>query len=282
MRITAKTKLVGVIGNPVRHSLSPILHNHWCQQAGIDAVYIAFEPPVGTFDDVIEGLKSAGAVGLNVTVPFKERAFKVSDTASKLATRCGAANTLVFSGDRVRCENTDGAGFISDLDRRAPGWRDRPDAVIILGVGGAARGIGAALLDAGRTDVRFVARRLDQARLLCVDLKGGTANAWETLGRISEGASLLINATPRGLNNQDPLDLDLTPLAPDAVVYDTVYAPRETALLKAAREQGFQALDGLGMLVGQAALAFQHWFGVLPDIDEGMRILTVALEGRSQ
>jgi shikimate dehydrogenase len=281
MTITAKTKLVGVIGNPVRHSLSPLLHNHWCQQAGIDAVYLAFEPTVGGFGDVIEGLKGAGALGVNVTVPFKERAFKASGTASPLATRCGAANTLVFSGDNVHCDNTDGVGLLSDLDRRAPGWRDRPNPVVILGVGGAARGIGAALLDAGRTNVQFVARRLDQAQLLCIGLKGGTANAWETLGRVSEGASLLINATPRGLNNQDPLDLDLSPFAPDAVVYDTVYAPRETALLKAARDQGFQALDGLGMLVSQAALAFQHWFGVLPDIDEGMRVLTQALEGHS-
>jgi shikimate dehydrogenase len=280
MSITARTRLLAVIGHPVGHSLSPVLHNAWLAEAGIDGVYLALDPGETGFESLVTGLACSGAVGVNVTVPFKERALRLATEASPAAMACGAANTLIFGEDgSISADNTDGAGLIGDLDRRASGWRARAGPVVLLGTGGAARGIGLALAGAGRAaDLRIVARRPQQADALVKLCGAGSVVGWDQLDEALLGACLVINATPRGLAGRDPLAPDFSSLQPDAVVYDTVYAPRETAFLAAARCHGRLGLDGLGMLAGQAAEAFQRWFGTLPDAAAGLERLSLLVD----
>ncbi|MCU0881345.1 MAG: shikimate dehydrogenase [Hyphomonadaceae bacterium] len=269
MRPSASTRLAGVIGQPVRHSLSPVMHNAWCAAHGIDATYLAFDATPETFETVVRGLAAGGAAGVNVTVPFKEKALALADSATAVAGKCGAANTLVFQNGAILADNTDGAGFVADLQARAPDWQSVPGGVMILGAGGAARGIAAALLAEGVAGVMIVARRSEQAAALCQHVGGGQPVSWASLESHLPAVGVLVNATPRGLRGHDPLMLDLSGLRPDATVYDTVYIPRETALLATARARGLRALDGLGMLVGQGALAFERFFHVHPDLAVG-------------
>lgn len=280
MSVTALTRLAAVIGNPVRHSLSPVMHNAWCKALQVDAVYLALEASTGTFESLVRGLAASGAAGVNVTVPFKEQALAIADQASPAATRSGAANTLVFREGAIVADNTDGAGLLADLGQRAPDWLQHTGQTVILGAGGAARGIAAALLADAQTEPLVVARRSEQAEALCADLGGGRAVPWSDLEGALDGAGLLINATPLGLGGRDPLKLELSRLASGATVYDTVYVPRETALLADARACGLSGLDGLGMLVGQGAMAFERFFGVRPDPVIGLAAIEHHLEGQ--
>jgi shikimate dehydrogenase len=272
MRLTAATRLLGVVGQPARHSLSPVLHNGWFAEHGIDAAYMAFEVADADFERAVSGLVAAGAVGLNVTLPFKERAAALARDVSGAAQRAGAANTLSFGAGGIRADNTDGAGFLLDLGVRAPGWRDLEGPVVVLGSGGAARGILAALIEDGRQNITILARSLDKAAVVAqaVGLPPGAVVAWQDAPRALDGAVLVVNATSLGLKDTAPFPIDLLPMHPNGVVYDTVYGPRTTAFQKAGLDARRTALDGLGMLAGQGALAFQIWFGVLPDVAGGL------------
>lgn len=279
MRTTAATRLLGVIGHPARHSLSPVLQGGWLEDHGIDAVYLAFDVPPTRFGPALAGLREAGVIGLNVTLPHKEAAFAACGAATRAARRAGAVNTLVLTADGpITGDNTDGAGLLLDLDSRAPGWRDLDGPAVVFGSGGAARGIAAALSDAGRT-VRLVVRTRSAGLALAaaVGLDPADVCDWNDMADGLNGAAVAINATSRGLKGTDPFTPDFGPLRAGAVVYDTVYAPRETAFLAASRAQGRTALDGLGMLAGQGALAFRHWFGVLPDVATGLARLDAEL-----
>jgi shikimate dehydrogenase len=278
MKITAATRLYGVIGSPARHSLSPVMHTGWLADHGIDAVYVAFECTPDGFETLVRGLEAGGAGGVNVTLPFKERAVALASTATAAAQAAEAANTLVFGPAGIVADNTDGAGLLLDLDSRAPGWRDVSGPVVVFGAGGAARGIAAALVAAGRT-VRLVVRTLARGQQLAqaVGLSTDAVLPWDSCPQALDGAALAVNATSRGLKGRDPFGPDFAPMAPGAVVYDTVYAPRTTQFLTAARSQGRLGLDGLGMLVGQGALAFELWFGVRPDSAAGLARLAAEL-----
>jgi shikimate dehydrogenase len=280
MMIKASTALYGVLGHPVRHSLSPILHNSWIASHGFDAAYVALEIAPERFEVALAGLVASDFRGLNVTTPFKERAAAAATTQSAIVARIKASNCLTIEGGQVHGDNTDGAGLVADLDARAPDWRDLDGPVILLGAGGAARSILAALTSVLNRPIIVINR--DQTRA------SETAQAfepypiqtgsWADLSHYLVGASLVINATSQGLNGQSPFAPDFTPLAPDAIVYDTIYAPQKTAFLEAAERVKKRSLSGLGMLVGQGALAFEIWFGARPDLLSGLKTLESAIK----
>ena len=259
-RITGAVKVAGIVGNPVAHSLSPVIHNAWIEAAGMDASYVAFSPkdPAG-----FEALVAAGRAGLlsgvNVTAPFKEQAYALSDTASETARSSGSANILVFRDGQVAADSADGFGLLWALETQAPALSLKGSAVVMLGAGGAARAAAATLAGAG-AEVRIVNRTRDRAEALAADL-GGTVTV--AVGSAAfDGAALIVNAlTVRP-------EIDLTRLSPDTVVMDMTYKPVVTPFLAEARAAGLTPVDGLAMLIGQAGPSFQAIFGVAPpDLD---------------
>ena len=281
MKISGSTELYAVLGHPVRHSLSPRLHNGWIAAHGLNAVYVALEIAPDDFETALDGLAASQICGLNITTPFKERAAARAKSRSARVALIGAANCLTLdrAGRFYAASNTDGDGLIADLDVRAPDWRSLDGQIVVLGAGGAAAAIVAAL--AGTTDRPIKIINRDQARAQkLADLLNPhqiQLGTWSDLHQHLDGASLVINATSQGLNHQNPFAPDFSPTARDAIIYDTIYAPRMTAYLASAQQAGRRHFDGLGMLVGQAALAFQTWFGILPDLADGLTRLDEAL-----
>lgn len=261
--ITGKTVVAGVTGRPVAHSLSPILHNAWLAAAGIDGVYVAFPLEGDDFEAFARGLRGGVVRGLNVTIPFKERALAVADEASDLARLSGAANVLTFEADgRILAQNTDGAGMLHAFAVQAPGWAADAGPVVVLGAGGAARGAVAALVSAGAPEVFVVNRTLARAEAIA-DALGPkvTALPLDHVGDVLSQATAVINATSAGLSGQGQLDVPLARTSETAVIMDMVYKPLETPFLAQARALGRSTVDGLEMLIGQAIPAFETFFG---------------------
>ncbi|HEX9569963.1 MAG TPA: shikimate dehydrogenase [Rhodospirillales bacterium] len=273
MTISGKAKLAGVIGWPVGHSLSPRLHGYWLAEHGIDGAYVPLPVRPEDCRAALRMLPKLGFVGVNVTVPHKQSAAKAVDTLDAVATRTGAVNTVVVEADgRLAGSNTDGFGFLENLKAGAKGWKASAGAVVIIGAGGAARAIAAALLDAGAPEVRIVNRTPARAEALANDIGGAiTAAAWPDRAKALTDAALLVNATSLGMKGKGLLDLDLGPLPKDAIVADIVYAPLETPLLKVAATRGHKTVDGLGMLLHQARPGFHCWFGVEPKVTAALR-----------
>jgi shikimate dehydrogenase len=261
--ITGQTVVAGVIGRPVRHSLSPILHNAWLAASNTDGIYVAFSPTADRLAAFVDGLRGGAVRGLNVTLPFKEQALALADQASDRACRAGAANVLLFGEDgQVMADNTDGLGLLAAFAAQAPAFLADAGPVVILGAGGAARGAAAAFVAAGASEVRLVNRSLGRA-VAIADALSGTVKAFsmnEASAALS-GAKALINATTLGLEGGEPLDLDLSNLPDEAVVMDMVYRPLHTPLLRRARAEGHAVVDGLEMLIRQAEPSFKAFFG---------------------
>jgi shikimate dehydrogenase len=271
---SGKTRLAGVIGWPVAHSLSPRIHGFWLNELGIDGAYVPFpvEPPA--IEDAVKGLVALGIAGANVTVPHKEAVFPIMDELDQTARRLGAVNTIVIDrGGRLIGRNSDGYGFIENLKAGAPDWSARTGPAVVLGGGGAARAIVGALLDAGTPEIRLVNRTRARAEAIAADFGDPrvAVGDWDRLGAALGDAGLLVNTTSLGMTGQPPLEIDLAPLPADAVVNDIVYVPLETALLKSARDRGNVAVDGLGMLLHQARLGFMSWFGGEPVVSDALR-----------
>ena len=272
--------VAGVVGSPVAHSLSPLIHNAWIAAAGLDAVYVPFAPPLEGFDAFARGLVGGAIRGLNVTVPFKEQALALATTATDAARRAGAANLLLFEPKgATRADNTDGVGLLAALAEQAPEWRPESGPVVVFGAGGAARGAAAALIDAGASDIRLANRSADRAAALAVKL-GAKCNAVSDVTAALADAALVINATPLGLNGgPGPVDsLDALPVG--AVVLDMIYRPLRTEFLAAARRARLVTVDGLSMLIGQAAPSFESLFGRQPPTID-VRSLCLAALGES-
>ncbi len=281
---TARARLAAVLGDPVAHSLSPLLHNHWFARLGIDGVYLALRVPAGDFDRALRLLPRLGFRGFNVTVPHKERAFRAVDRRDRAAETCGAVNTVRVEADgSLTGLNTDGFGFLAHLRRRVPGWRPDAGPAVVLGAGGAARAVVAALLEAGVGEMRIVNRTRARAEALVADLAPRFPTArlvavdWTARDAALAGAALLVQTTSLGMRGMPPLELALDPLPPTAVVADVVYVPLETDLLRRARMRGHPVVDGLGMLIWQAVPGFRHWGGVEPPVDGTVEALL--LEG---
>ena len=275
MTITGKARLAGVMGWPVSHSRSPLLHNHWLDEYGIDGAYVPLAVAPDRFESALRALGQLGFAGANVTVPHKEAALRSVDEASPAARRIGAVNTIVIGADgRVAGDNSDGFGFLNAIGQAAPFWRPGLGPAVVVGAGGAARAILAALQDTGAPEIRLVNRSPARAEALAGEF-GAPIRAvrWDERRAVLDGAALLVNATTLGMTGHPPLDLPLDALPPDAVVNDVVYAPLRTPLLEAAAARGNPAVDGLGMLLHQARPGFAAWFGREPEVTAAARRL---------
>jgi shikimate dehydrogenase len=264
-----------VIGDPVAHSRSPLIHNHWLKLHGIDGAYDRTRVSAEDLPDFVAAL-GGPYVGCNVTVPHKEHALELADEADEAARAIGAANTLWRENGQIRATNTDAHGFLAHLEASAPGWR-RDAPATVIGAGGAARAIVFALLGAGASHVRIANRSLARAKALATRFGENVRPVpWERRGRALEDAGLVVNATTLGMKGAPALELSLDRLPRDAVVYDIVYAPLLTDLLARAEARGNPTVDGLGMLLHQAAPAFARFFGVMPHVTPELRRAALA------
>jgi shikimate dehydrogenase len=266
-------KLAGVMGWPIGHSRSPVLHSYWLQRYGITGSYVPLAVRPEQLQQALRALPVLGFAGCNVTVPHKEAAFRLVDEPDTAARRTGSVNLVIIRPDgTLEGRSTDGYGFIENLRQTAPGWFPGQAPVTVIGAGGAARAIAAALLDAGETRIRITNRTDSRAADLVRDFSPGLeAWPWSQRDIALTDCHLVINATVLGMAGQEALALDLSFLPKSAIVCDIVYVPLETPLLAAARARGNIVVDGLGMLLHQARPAFAGWFGVDPAVDDGLR-----------
>lgn len=272
--LSGHARLAGVIGWPVAHSRSPRLHNHWLARHGIDGAYLPLPVRPESLATAVRGLQSAGFAGLNVTIPHKEAVIALCDRLTVQARRSGAVNTLVFGEDgRVQGTNTDGLGFLANL--RAYGVEPGAGPALLLGAGGAAHAIAAALLDEGAA-VTVTNRTPERAEALAAHLPGIRTLPWTGRAEALADHALLVNTTSLGMTGQDPLDMTLDRAPPGMAVSDIVYAPRRTKLLADARARGLRPVGGLGMLLHQAVPGFAAWFGVTPVVDREIYDLIAA------
>ncbi|MCO5127422.1 MAG: shikimate dehydrogenase, partial [Rhodobacteraceae bacterium] len=255
--------LAGVIGSPIAHSKSPLLHGHWLKTYGIAGYYIPMDVAQADLKEVLHALPRAGFVGLNVTIPHKETVLALADIVTDRAALIGAANTLIFRADgKIHADNTDGHGFIANLRQNAPKWRPAAGPAAVIGAGGAARAVVTALLDAGAPEVRITNRTRARADVLRSEFGARVVvYDWVQAGNMLEDAVTVVNTSSLGMVGKPDLRLPLDALSPDAVVNDLVYTPLRTAFLDAAADIGCVTVDGLGMLLHQAAPGFERWFG---------------------
>lgn len=282
MSIGATTRLAGVMGWPVSHSLSPALHNRWLKRYGIDGAYVPLPVSPEHFPQALRLLAQMGFRGVNVTVPHKEAALHAVDRIDDQARRIGAVNTVVMGEDgSLIGRNTDGEGFLAALRARVPGAV--PEGVcVLIGAGGAARAIAVALLDSGVEALLIVNRGAERATALAMALRASFPEAriqtvnWVHRAETLAEASLVVNTTSLGMVGMPPLDLSLDALGKSAIVYDIVYNPLKTPLLARAEAEGHRIVGGLGMLLHQAVPGFEAWFGVRPEVDEALEAFLAA------
>jgi shikimate dehydrogenase len=279
--LTGRTKLAGVMGWPVGHSLSPRLHGHWLRRHEIDGAYVPLAVTPDRLKQALRALPALGFRGCNLTLPHKEASLTLVDRATPLAERIGAVNTVVVEPEGLLVgDNTDGFGFMANLASGHPAWHADAGPAVLLGAGGAARAIAVALLDAGVPELRLLNRTPDRAGQLASHLDGPIrVMSWAERATALEGAVLLVNTTSLGMAGQPPLVLALDALPRSAVVTDVVYTPLITALLAVARARGHPVVDGLGMLLHQARPGFRAWFGIDPEVDDELRAAVLAGAG---
>lgn len=258
-----------VIGWPISHSRSPLIHGYWLRKYGIDGNYDRIPVEPERLDRFLFTLSDQGFEGCNITIPHKERAFELIVPADHSTRRLRAVNTVYVRDARLLGTNTDGEGFIRNLQSRVedPGLHNAK--AVILGAGGAAAAIASALLDEGVEQIDIVNRSFERAEAL--QRRFGKALhpvSWDHRSETIEDARLLVNTTSLGMTGQPPLDLDLGRLADSAIVADIVYTPLRTALLHRAESRGLRVIEGLGMLLHQAVRGFELWFGVRPEVTQ--------------
>ncbi len=272
MILSGQAKLAGIVGWPVSHSRSPRVHGYWLRQHRIDGAYVPLPVRPESFEQGLRMLAAFGFRGANVTLPHKEAAFAACDEIDDQARRLGAINTIIMRDGHLEGSNTDVFGFLENLVQGAPDWQAREAPAVVIGAGGAARAVVAALLDAQAPEIRLVNRTRSRAEMLAKEL-GGPLQVfdWADCAQALSQAGLLVNASSLGMVGQPPLDVDLSELPPEAVVNDIVYVPLETPLLARATRRGHRVVDGLGMLLHQARPGFEAWYGVKPEVTEELR-----------
>ena len=266
------TRIAGVMGWPVHHSLSPRLHGFWLRELGIKGQYLPLAVQPQNLQRALRALPVLGFMGANITVPHKEHTMDLIDAVDDIALRVGAINTVTVRKDgSLSGTNTDAFGFIESLRSGAPGWQpSRP--VLLLGAGGAARAVCVGLLEAGATEIRICNRTRSRCDTLVREIEGNLYPVdWDEREAAMKEVGLLVNTTTLGMRGAAPLSIGLNMLPMDAVVADIVYAPLETELLEAARLRGNLVVDGLGMLLYQAVPGFTSWFGREPEVSAELR-----------
>ncbi|HLH11440.1 MAG TPA: shikimate dehydrogenase [Methylovirgula sp.] len=266
-----------IIGWPVEHSRSPLIHRYWLKRLHIEGDYERVPVSPDALEDFLASFADQGFVGGNVTIPHKEAAFRFCGATTQVAAQLEAVNTLWIDGGNLHGDNTDAAGFLAAIDEEAPGWGKDLGKVVVLGAGGAARSIIYALIMRGAREVlvinRTIARGQDLRRRLGAAI---AAKSFADLPGALADADLLVNTTSLGMRGEAPLEIDLSPLPARAIVADIVYVPLETDLLRQARARGLRTLSGLGMLLHQAVPGFEHWFGRKPEVTAELRALIAA------
>jgi shikimate dehydrogenase len=260
--------IAGLLGWPVAHSRSPVIHNYWITRYGLQGRYVLFGVPPEHLGEALRGLSVLRLRGCNVTTPHKQAVMPLVDHVDPLAKQIGAINTIVVEADgSLRGFNNDGNGFVQSIRDAKPDWRPDAGPTAVIGAGGAARAVVASLAAQGAREIRVVNRTHARAQEL-ETLLGPPVHAvrWEQRTEALEGIALLANATNQGMAGKPPLDLALDRLPAHAIVGDLIYTPPVTPLLAAARARGNLTVNGLGLLLNQARPAFHAWFGVMPDI----------------
>ncbi len=265
--------LAGVIGSPVAHSRSPQLHGYWLRRYGLKGHYIPMDIAQSDLRAALQMLPRLGFVGLNVTIPHKETILGMADIVADRAALIGAANTLIFLKDgTIHADNTDGSGFIANLRQQAPGWNPAAGPAAVIGAGGAARAVVAALIEVGVPEIRLANRTRARAEALRHDFGAKVVvHDWVHAGQMFEGAATVVNTSSMGMVGKPDFSLSLAQMNPAALVTDLVYTPLKTAFLIAVEDIGCTVVDGLGMLLHQAAPGFERWFGHKPEVDEATR-----------
>ena len=278
MTVSGKARIAGVMGWPIAHSRSPLIHGHWLKRYEVDGAYIPFAVKPEDGERAFRSLATLGFRGTNVTIPHKVAAFETVDRRDAAAEAIGAVNTVVVQEDgSLDGFNTDAPGLLAHLRQSAPNWQGDLGPAAILGAGGSARAAIFALLQAGAPEVRVSNRTKEKAEALSDGFGDQvTVVNWAERSDMLADVNLLLNTTSLGMTGQPPLEIAVDDLPETAVVYDIVYAPLETPLLAAARRRGLLGVDGLGMLLHQAAPGFEAWFGVKPAVDAALRELIVA------
>lgn len=266
-----------VCGHPIAHSRSPAIHGYWLKTLGLAGSYEAIDVSPADFAAFAAALPGSGFAGGNVTIPHKEAAFAAADRIEEAAEEIGAVNTLWVEDGLLCATNTDGHGFAANLDDFVPGWSYDKRPVVVLGAGGASRAVLHALRERGFGDIRILNRTVERAEALA-DRFGPafSAHSLQAAGELLSDAGLLVNTTSLGMHGETELPVDLGTLPGHAIVTDIVYVPLETPLLAAAKRRGLRTVDGLGMLLHQAAPGFEKWFGVRPSISAELRALIAA------
>ena len=273
MTETPRIPLAGVIGSPIAHSRSPALHGYWLRRYGIKGFYIPMDVAQADLREALVTLPKLGFVGLNVTIPHKETVLSLADIVTDRAALIGAANTLIFRKDgKVFADNTDGSGFIANLRQEAPGWVPSTGPAVVFGAGGAARAIVAALIEVGVPEIRITNRTRARAEALRSDFGAKIhVHDWVQAGNLLDDATTVVNTSALGMTGKPEFKVPLDALNPKALVTDLVYTPLRTAFLEQAEQAGCTVVDGLGMLLHQAAPGFERWFGTRPDVDVATR-----------
>ncbi|HEY1258173.1 MAG TPA: shikimate dehydrogenase [Stellaceae bacterium] len=276
MTITGETRLAGIMGWPVAHSRSPVLHGYWLAETGVNGAYVPLPVHPDQVEQALRALPVLGFRGCNLTLPHKRAALAVADRVEPLARRIGAANTIVVGADgTLEARNTDAYGFREHLRETVPEWDPEAGPAVVLGAGGSARAVVAALADAGVAEIRLVNRTLGRAEDLADDLSAPQTQisvySWAEQDSALRDAGLLVNTTSLGMSGEPPLIVDFASLPLAAPVVDIVYVPLETAFLAAARRRGHRVVDGLGMLLHQGRPGFEAWFGAPVRVSSGLR-----------
>lgn len=268
-----KFLMAGVMGWPIMHSRSPLLHNYWLEKHGLVGRYVPLAIKVERLEKALRALPALGFSGCNLTIPHKIEALTIVDEVHEAARRIGAVNCIIVRpDDSLYGVNNDGWGYIENVVERVPGWRADAGPVVVLGAGGGARAVVVSLLDRGAKEVRLVNRTPARAATMKQQIGGAIeVVGWADRHKALQGAAMLVNTTSQGMVGQPALDLALDQLPKTALVSDIVYTPLETPLLAAARRRGNPTVDGLGMLLHQARPAFKAWFGVLPEVTAELR-----------
>ena len=265
--------LAGVLGHPIAHSRSPALHGYWLNRYGLKGHYIPIDVAPLDLAEMVRLLPRLGFVGVNVTIPHKEAILQVADIVTDRAALIGAANTLIFRKDgKIHADNTDGSGFMANLRQNAPDWDPKAAPAAVFGAGGAARAVIAALIEVGVPEIRLTNRTRPRAEALRADFGTRiTVHDWVQAGNMIEDCATVVNTTSLGMTGKPEFRVPLDALHPRALVTDLVYNPLKTPFLLTAEAMGCRTVDGLGMLLHQAAPGFERWFGRRPEVDEATR-----------